>query len=139
LKPDHLQRLYSDKLSNGRTNGKGGLSNRSVHYIHVTLHKALKTAVKLGMIVRNPADAVEPPHIQHHEMQTMSESDVHIFLEFVKATPYYSLFYTALFTGMAAIGIVSPFMVWRGPDSMPAIGKSEYSPVTQRGDYIQAA
>jgi len=100
LKPDHLQRVYSDKLSAGRTDGKGGLSNRSVHYIHVTLHKALKTAVKLGMIVRNPAEAVEPPHIQHHEMQTMNESDVHVFLEFAKATPYYALFYTALFTGM---------------------------------------
>jgi integrase len=71
-----------------------------VHYIHVTLHKALKTAVQLGMIVRNPADAVEPPHIQRHEMQTMNESDVHIFLEAAKATPYYGLFYLALFTGM---------------------------------------
>ena len=114
LKPDHLQRLYSDKLSNGRTDGKGGLSNRSVHYIHVTLHKALKTAVKLGMIVRNPADAVEPPHIQHHEMQTMSESDVHIFLEFAKATPYYSLFYTALFTGMRRSELLA--LLWSGVD-----------------------
>ena len=30
----------------------------------------------------------------------MSESDIHIFLEFAKSTPYYDLFYTALFTGM---------------------------------------
>jgi integrase len=33
-------------------------------------------------------------------MQTMNESDVHIFLEFAKATPYYGLFYLALFSGM---------------------------------------
>ena len=100
LKPEHLQRLYSEKLSAGRFDGKGGLSKRSVQYIHVTLHKALKNAVKLGMIGRNPADAVEPPRPQHHEMQTMNESDIYIFLKLAKSTPYYALFYLALFTGM---------------------------------------
>lgn len=100
LKPEHLQRMYSDKLSAGRYDGKGGLSNRTVRYCHVTLHKALKMALRLGLITRNPADAVEPPRLQHHEMQTMNESDIHIFLEFAKDTPYYALFYLALFTGM---------------------------------------
>jgi len=52
------------------------------------------------MLVRNPADAVEPPRLQHREMRTMNESDIHIFLEFAKSTPYYTLFYLALFTGM---------------------------------------
>ena len=93
LKPEHIQHLYSEKLT-------AGLSHRTVRYIHVTLHKALHNAVKLGMIARNPADAVEPPKIERHEMHTMSESDMHIFLEFAKSTPYYALFYTALFTGM---------------------------------------
>lgn len=100
LKPEHLQHLYSEKLSTGRADGKGGLSPRSVRYCHSTLHKALMTAVKLGMIVRNPADAVEQPRLQHHEMLTMNELDVHIFLEFAKSTAHYALFYTALFTGM---------------------------------------
>lgn len=100
LKPSHLQRLYSDKLSTGRRDGTGGLSNRSVRYIHVTLHKALETALRLGMIARNVADAVEAPKTQRHEMKSMSESDIHIFLEMARSTPYYSLFFTALFTGM---------------------------------------
>jgi len=93
LKPEHLQHVYSEKLS-------VGLSNRTIRYIHTTLHKSLQNAVKLGMIVRNPADAVDPPKVQHHEMRTMNESDIHIFLDFAKSTPYYALFYTALFTGM---------------------------------------
>ena len=100
LKPEHLQHLYSEKLAAGRFDGKGGLSKRSVQYIHVTLHKALKNAAKLGMIGRNPADAVEPPRPQHREIQTMNESDIHIFLELAKSTPYYAIFYLALFTGM---------------------------------------
>lgn len=93
LKPEHLQHVYSDKLA-------AGLSHRTVRYIHVTLHKALQDAVRLGIIVRNPADAVKPPKVQRQEIRTMSESDIHIFLEFAKSTPYYALFYTALFTGM---------------------------------------
>lgn len=100
LKPEHLQHLYSEKLASGRSDGKGGLSKRSVQYIHVTLHKALKNAVTLGMIGRNHADAVEPPRPQRREIQTMNEVDIHIFLEFAKSTPYYALFYLALFTGM---------------------------------------
>ena len=100
LKPSHLQHLYSDKLSNGRSNGKGGLSNRTVQIIHITLHKALQNAVKTGLLVRNVAGAVDTPRIQHREMHVMSETDLHIFLEYAKDTPYYTLFYTSLFTGM---------------------------------------
>jgi integrase len=93
LRPEHLQRLYSDKLN-------GGLGSRSVRYIHGTMHKALKSAVKLGMISRNPADSVEAPKAEHREMKIMSESDIHLFLEYARSTPYYALFYLALFTGM---------------------------------------
>ena len=93
LKPEHLQHVYSDKLASE-------LSHRTVRYIHVTLHKALQDAVRLGIIVRNPADAVKPPKVQRQEIRTMSESDIHIFLEFAKSTSYYALFFMALFTGM---------------------------------------
>jgi len=93
LKPQHLQHLYADKLASG-------LSNRTVQIIHVTLHKALKNAVKTGLIIRNIAESVDTPKIQRHEMHVMSETDLHIFLEYAKDTPYYALFYTALFTGM---------------------------------------
>ena len=93
LKPEHLQHIYSEKLA-------AGLSHRTVRYIHVTLHKALQDAVRLGIIVRNPADAVKPPKVQRQEIRTMSESDIHIFLEFAKFTFYYALFFMAIFTGM---------------------------------------
>ena len=100
LKPEHLQRLYTDKLASGRRDGTGGLGSRSVRYIHTTLHKALKSAVKMGMLARNPADSVDIPKVTRHEMRVMSESDIHIFLEYAKSTPYYALFHSALFTGM---------------------------------------
>ena len=100
LKPEHLQRLYSDKLSTGRCDGSGGLSGRSVRYIHVTIHRALKSAARLGIISRNVADSVDVPGVEHHEMKTMTEDDIHAFLEAARSTPYHTLFYLALFTGM---------------------------------------
>jgi len=100
LKPEHLQRYYSEKLSNGRCDSKGGLSAKTVRHHHVTLHDALQSAVKWGLLSRNPADAVSPPHFQRAEMHTMTEDDIQVLLEAAQSTPYYALFYTALFTGM---------------------------------------
>lgn len=100
LKPEHLQRYYAEKLSGGRLNGAGGLSPKTVRHHHVTLHDALQSAVKWGILARNPADAVDAPHFQPHEMRTLNEADVHRFLEAARATPHYALFYLALYTGM---------------------------------------
>lgn len=52
--PVHVRGLYREKL-------EAGLSARSVQYVHVTLHKALKQAVADGLIPRNPTEAVKPP------------------------------------------------------------------------------
>ncbi|MGE5764987.1 MAG: tyrosine-type recombinase/integrase, partial [Mycobacterium leprae] len=57
-----LNRLYARLLADGRRNTKGGgLSPRSVRYVHTILHRVLKDAVKLGRLARNPADAADPP------------------------------------------------------------------------------
>ena len=93
LKPEHLQRYYSEKLS-------GGLSAQTVRHHHTALHKALQTAVEWGMLSRNVADAVRAPRAQRPEMHTLNEDDIQTLLEAAKPTPYYPFFYMALFTGM---------------------------------------
>jgi integrase len=100
LKPEHLQRYYSEKLASGRCDGNGALSQTTVNHHHTCLHRALKIALKWGLISRNPADAVTPPRPQRSEMHTMNEDEVQTFLEVAKKTPYYALFYLAIFTGM---------------------------------------
>ncbi len=93
LRPEHLQKHYTAKQNDG-------LSARTVRYHHAVLHVALKTAVQWGLLARNPADAVSPPRARRTEMQTWNEDDITRFLEVAKDSPYYTLFYTALFTGM---------------------------------------
>jgi integrase len=100
LKPEHLQRYYTDKLSSGRVDGKGGLSPKTVRHHHITLHGALQSAVKWGLLARNPADAVDAPRFQRPEMNIMNADEINTFLEAAKDTPFYTLFYLALFTGM---------------------------------------
>ena len=100
LKPENLQRYYAEKLAGGRRDGKGGLSARTVRHHHVTLHTALGVAVKMGLTGRNPADAVTPPRYQRHEFQVLTEADMFKVLEQAKSTPYYALYFLALFTGM---------------------------------------
>lgn len=93
LKPDHLQRHYAARLTDG-------LSPRTIRYHHTVIHKALQTALKWGLLGRNVADGADVPRAHSHEMQTWDEDEVETFLEAVKSTSYYTLFYTALFTGM---------------------------------------
>jgi integrase len=64
------------------------------------LHKALQTAIKWGLVNRNVADGVDVPRARRNEMQTWDEYEINRFLETAKDSPYYTLFHTALFTGM---------------------------------------
>lgn len=93
LKPQHLQKLYSQKLSSG-------LSARTVQICHVAIHKALRNAVRINLLSRNVADSVDKPKIQRSEMHPMTEIELSLFLEAAKQGQYYALFYTYLFTGM---------------------------------------
>jgi len=92
LRPEHIQKHYTFKLK--------GLSANTVRYHHAVLHVALNTAVKWGLLIGNPSDAVTPPRKQRTEMQIWDNDDISRFLEVAKDTPYYALFHTALFTGM---------------------------------------
>jgi len=108
LRSDHIQKYYAKQLVSGRCDGKGGLSAQSVRHEHMLLHKILQTAVKQGPLSRNVADAIDIPRAHPIEMQTWNEAKIVQFLNEAKKTPYYALFYTALFTGMrrSELGIV---------------------------------
>ena len=100
LQPQHLEKYYGDALSHGRLDGKGGLSTRTVLHQHRVLSQALSHAVKQGILVRNVAEAVVAPRPGRSQMATLCSSDVPKFLDAAQKTPYYVLFYTALYTGM---------------------------------------
>jgi len=93
LRPEHLQKYYSDRLLSG-------LSPQTVRHHHTLIHKALQTALEWGLLSRNVADSVKPPKVQTKDMQIWNVDEIDNFLQAAKDTPYYVLFHLALFTGM---------------------------------------
>jgi integrase len=83
LTHQHLDSLYSELLTTGRSDGKGGLSPKTVRYIHNTIHKALKDAQRKQLVVRNVAEAADAPRLRQSEataMKTWSGKQVRTFL-----------------------------------------------------------
>jgi integrase len=93
LEPRHLQTLYSRKKD-------AGLGSRTVRYLYSLMAEALGHAVKTGLVYRNVAQATEPPRIEHKTIPTLAPEQLDKFFESAKETPYYTLFYLLLHTGM---------------------------------------
>ncbi len=100
IKPTDIQSYYGDKLKGDKEKGIKPLSNRTVLHHSMVLHGAFKNAVKTGLIPYNICDATTPPKAIKKEMQIMNEKEIHLFLELARDTPYYTLFFLALFTGL---------------------------------------
>jgi integrase len=100
LQPAHLQEYYAKALAQGRRDGKGGLSARSVQHHHRVLSEALSHAVKWGLIARNVANSVDPPKPGRTEMAILFPDDVNKLLGAAQGTSHYSLIFTGLYTGM---------------------------------------
>src|SRR4051794_26637910 len=65
LTPDQLDRFYADQLAGGRLSGKkSSLAPKTVRHLHTVLHRALADAVRKNLVVRNVADAADPPKVQ---------------------------------------------------------------------------
>jgi len=54
LKSSNIQSVYKKMLTNGRTDGKGGLSEKTIRNIHLVFRKALQVAYANDMIAKNP-------------------------------------------------------------------------------------
>jgi integrase len=100
LEPQQIQAYYADKLTKGRVDGKGSLSNRSVLYHHRILSKALDQAVKMGLVVRNVAKLITPPRVARKTINVLDADEASKLLDISSETIYYPLFSTLLYTGL---------------------------------------
>ena len=93
LTPAHAQRFYREKLDSG-------LSARTVQYLHTLLRKALKQAVKWGLIPRNVTDAVDAPRSAKKETKYFSFEQVKAFLKVASEDRFWALYVLAFSTGL---------------------------------------
>lgn len=100
LQPLHIQAYYTKALESGRRDGKGGLSARTVLHHHRVLREALQQAVKWQLLVRNPADAVEPPRPEQKQMAVLDEDQAKRLLTAAEGTRLHIPVLLAVTTGM---------------------------------------
>ncbi len=102
LHPLQIEGLYKDLLQDGNKSGKGGgLSPQTILLIHRVCHVAFKRAVRMGLIVRNPFDAVQPPSVGgRREMSVLSGQQLGELLTAVEPTPLYIPILLAATTGL---------------------------------------
>ena len=104
LKTADIQKHYNRLLESGRIqdNGKGkGLSNATVRGIHMILREALDSAVREGLIPKNPADGTSPPKIYRKEKQVLTKDQLETFMKLIEGDEeWYDFFYTEIITGM---------------------------------------
>lgn len=98
--PIAIQGLYTTLLKEGRRDGAGGLSPRTVLHVHAVLSQALKQAVGWRMLQTNPAENVKPPVPQDAEIETLSPEELGSLLQKAEGTKMYAPVLAAATTGM---------------------------------------
>jgi integrase len=104
LRPDHLQRMYSDLLATG-------LSKASVRKTHSVLRKALSIALKWGLVGRNVAEAVSPPVPDPFEIKPLTITQAKQLLKVLEGDRLYAFYMLLLTTGIRrgeALGLQKP-------------------------------
>lgn len=79
---------------------ESGISEKTVHNIHICLHKALQDAVDDGLLRRNPADRAHAKPKDRPEMLSWSSDELATFLAFAAQDRDLALYHVAAATGM---------------------------------------
>lgn len=128
LRPDHIQSFYNRLLDEE-------VGAYTVLKIHTVLHSALAYAVKLGMILRNPAGLVDPPKEPATEMLILNESQVSQFLIAAMTHRWEALFHLAIVTGARQMELLG--LKWTDLDWVRQTLKIERQLVRPDGNGVQ--
>lgn len=103
LSAAQINALYRQLECSGRHDGKGGLSARTVRYVHTILREALSSAVLEGVLQINPTDRAKPPTAKQAvapEMKTWTADQMRRFLDSQREHRLYGLWVVYATTGM---------------------------------------
>lgn len=93
LTPIHVQGFYSELA-------RKGMSARRRQIVHAVLHRALKQAVKWGLVPRNVCDAVDPPRVPRKTIVPLKPEQVTALLKAAEDDRLYALYVLAVTGGM---------------------------------------
>ena len=93
LKPVHIQEFYTTLYEKKLTR------NTVLHY-HNVIRKSLQTALKLDLILSNPADKIERPKKEQYIGTFYSQAELNTLFSLIKDDPLKIVIYLASFYGL---------------------------------------
>lgn len=100
LRPKHLQVFYNHLYENGRKDGKGGLSPKTVQRIHVMIGSALKHALRNDLVLTNVAAVVERRKGKKFKSKPYTIDELYELLRVTKDDRFYAAYVISAMTGM---------------------------------------
>jgi len=100
-----LLQLFYNSLHEG-IGIKKPLSPKTIRNIHGVLHKSLQIAVSFEYIPKNPANLVVLPKKEKKIIRPLNNEQIKLFLQSAQTSPYFNVFFFALFTGMRQSEII---------------------------------
>lgn len=93
-----LQDYFNTKFENGRLDGKGGLSAKTLRHHKNIIHQTLELAVMNKIILSNPCNNITLPKVEKNTYKFFNLEETKQFLNAVKNEPLYLLYlFTALY------------------------------------------
>jgi len=93
LGPQQVQAFLNRKLASG-------LSPRTVDHLYDRLRTALNQAVRWGLVARNVATLVDPPHVEETEVVPLDPGQARVLLETLKDERLQAVFTVPLAVGL---------------------------------------
>lgn len=93
LTPQHLQRLYAQRIA-------AGAAPQTVVHLHRTLHRALHQALRWSLITRNVAALVDPPRVERPEHVALSPVQARRLMQAARGERLEALYVLALMMGL---------------------------------------
>lgn len=99
LKTEHIQKFYNYELEEGRLDGKGGVSPKTLKNIHRIIHPALESAYNNDIIYKNVSNGVVLPKVEKYEAKFLCYEQVMEVLEKARTIDIYIPVAIGIFTG----------------------------------------
>ncbi len=101
MRPAHVESALAEwRHGNRNDKEQGALSPRTVAHVFNTLRTLLRWGVKMGTLVRNVADAVEPPRHERKEMRALESTGVAKLRKAAQGSDLHAVIAVAIGTGL---------------------------------------
>lgn len=114
-----IDAAWGKLLENGRRDGKGGLSPRTVHHCRRVMLTAMDQAVKWDLLKRNPVALTRPPKVERKQMEAYSAPQTAVLLDELRASRVFIPVLLAALCGMRRGEIIA--LRWKDIDLAGAV------------------